>query len=102
VGKLAERNQVSGQRIYQIILGDPAASAVRENQGTGLEAGLGGGPGRKTLGQYCQEQGLAVADAVARLEANGIHATETLTLREIALKHGYDKPYEILDIINSQ
>jgi hypothetical protein len=63
--------------------------------------GAGGGTGRKTLAQYCQEQGVAVAGALARLEAKGIHAKETLTLREIAVNNGYDKPFEIMDIINA-
>jgi hypothetical protein len=96
VGKLAERNQVSGQRIYEVILGNSTA------RGAGGSSGEGGGTGRKTLAQYCQEQGLKVADALARLEAKGIQANETLTLREIAVNNGYDKPFELMDIINAK
>jgi hypothetical protein len=96
VGKLAERSQVSGQRIYQIILGNPTTP------GAGGKSAAGGGTGRKTLALYCQEQGVAVADALARLEAKGIQAKETLTLREITLNNGHDNPYEIIDIINAK
>jgi hypothetical protein len=102
VGKLAERSQVSGQRIYQIILGNPTARGAEGNSGAGLGGGAGGGTGRKTLAQYCAEQNLVVTDALARLEAKGIHAKETLTLREIAVNNGYDKPFEIMEIINAK
>ncbi len=102
VGTLAERSQVSGQRIYQIIRGNSTARGAGGKGGAGLGGGAGGGTGRTTLVQYCAEHNLVVTDALARLEAKGIHARETLTLREIAVNNGYDKPFEVMDIINAR
>ena len=100
VGKLADQNGVSGQRIYQLIVGKASTPAATGHAGGG-GAGKGGGPGRKTLTQYCDEQGLKVADVLKRLEAKGIHAKETQTLRDISQSNGFERPYEILEILNA-
>jgi hypothetical protein len=102
VGKIAEYSHMSGQHVYQIMLGSPASRGGGGSSDGFLGGGAGGGPGRKTLAQYCAEQNLAVADALARLEARGIEANETVTLREITVNSHYDKPYQILEIIHAR
>ncbi len=102
VGKLAERNQISGQRVYQIIVAEPKARGEQASSHSPSAGGRGGGPGRKTLAEYCSEQGLALTQVLAKLEAKKIHAKETMTLRDIAIENGYERPYEVLDIINAK
>jgi hypothetical protein len=95
VKDLAETNKRSSQEIYQLLLNASGASSVRQ----GGNGGAGGGQGRKTLVEYCTEQKIPLNDALARLKAKGIIASETLTLREIAVNNGYSRPYEVLAII---
>ena len=64
-------------------------------------AGKGGGPGWQTLAQYCSANGIALTNATARLQAKGIKFTADQTLREIALGNGYDRPYELLNVLQS-
>lgn len=95
VKDLAETNKRSSQEIYQLLLNASGASAVSQ----GGNGGAGGGQGRKTLVEYCAEQNIPLNDALARLKAKGIIASEALTLREIAVNNGYTRPYEVLAII---
>ena len=65
------------------------------------QRGPGGGPGQKTLAQFCADEGLDISAAQARLSAKGLKASPSMTLREIATRNGYEKPYEILEILRS-
>lgn len=106
VQKIAEGAKLSAQQVYDIILASTERSAGHgQGQGRGGQGGgggAGGGPGRKTLSQYCAEEGLTVEDAISRLEAKGIKAEAQKTLREIAMDAGFSKPYELIDIIRAK
>lgn len=56
-------------------------------------------PGRWALAAFCQEEGIDLQTAQSRLKADGIEASASLTLREIAAKKGYQSPREVLEII---
>ncbi len=118
---LAQTNQVSAQRLYEIIQGQRGGGRGAGGQGSGKAGesgaqaekgaghgpgggrggggGPGGGPGWQTLAQYCSSKGIALTNATARFQAKGIKFTADQTLREIALGNGYDRPYEIIDIL---
>jgi len=118
VQDLAQTNQVAAQRVYEIIQGQRGGSRGGGGRGSGKAAepgtqaekgsehrssrgggGFGGGAGWQTLGQYCTSRSMALTNAAARLQAKGIKFTADQTLREIALGNGYDRPYEIIDIL---
>lgn len=123
VQDLAQTNQVSAQRLYEIIQGQREGSRGAGGRGSGkagesgVEAkkgaghgpgggrggfgkGGGGGAGWQTLAQYCSSKGIALTNAAARFQAKGIKFTADRTLRDIALDNGYDRPYEILNILS--
>lgn len=108
VQDLAARSGMSAQRLYEIITGAPAVTGPgRGGAGHGAGGGGrgpgggggGGGPGRKTLSEFCADEGIKVDDAMRRLSAKGIKAEPGLTLREIAVNHGYNRPYELIEAI---
>jgi hypothetical protein len=108
VQKLADGNGRSANDIYQALLSSPRPeTAVAKGQGHGAGGGgygggKGGGPGRKTLAEFCNDEKIDLKDALARLQAKGIKATPELTMREIAVNNGYDRPYELLDILRTK
>ena len=55
-----------------------------------------------TLTEYCESRGLDVQEAQSRLQAKGIQVTAGRTLREIATDNGYDRPFELIDIIEAR
>ena len=120
VQDLAQTNQVSAQRVYEIIQGQRGGGRGGGGHGfgkageSGAQAEKGAATGRvaaaavaaaaagagwQTLAQYCSSKGIALTNATARLQAKGIKFTADQTLREIALGNGYDRPYEIIDIL---
>ena len=118
VQDLAQTNQVSAQRIYEIIQGQrgggrggggrgattqaekgAAPAAGGGHGGFGKGGGGGGGAGWQTLAQYCSSRGIALTNATARLQAKGLKFSTDRTMREIALDNGYDRPYEIIGIL---
>jgi uncharacterized membrane protein YgcG len=124
VAELASGNDLSAQRVYEIIRGVQAFNRGGGGRGQGSGAGQsptasesgelghrpgggggwggGGGPGRMTLTEYCQSRAIDVTEAQARLEAWGIRCMPGRTLRDIAVDNGYERPYEILDIIEGK
>ena len=121
VAELASRNDLSAQRLYEIMRDAPArtgnpgpghadekaaakgaAGGHRGGGGWGAGGGAGGGPGRMTLSEYCDSRGLDVQDVQARLQAQGIQLTAGRTLREIASDNGYDRPSALLEIIEGR
>ena len=125
VQELAQTNGVSAQGLYEIVQGqrgagrggghgagkgaEPSAEAAKGaghgpgggGGGFGRGGGPGGGAGRQTLAQYCSSKGIALTNATARLQAKGIKFAADRSLRDIALDNGYDRPYEILTILES-
>lgn len=57
------------------------------------------GFGRKTLAQYCADRGLNLDAALLRLNARGIKASGADTLRRIADANGYDRPSDIIRLL---
>ena len=111
VQELANKNARSALQIYQAILAEPARGGAGIGQGHGQGqgrggfgggGGAGGGPGRKTLTQFCAEEGIELKDALARLQAKGLKASADLTMREIAVNNGYSRPFELMEIIRSK
>lgn len=97
VAKVAAAAGLSAQQVYEIIV--PAAVVAATGEGTTEAGRTGGGTGWKTLAQFCADEGIPLGDARARLSAKGFSAEEGLTLRELAVKNGFEKPYELLEII---
>lgn len=113
VRDLASQSGISAQQLFEIMTAtsaaSPSAKAPAAGEKTGHNAGRGrgaegggGGPGRKTLAEYCADEGLDLQATLKRLEAKGIKAGTNVTLREIAVNNGYSRPYEILDIIKGE
>ena len=69
------------------------AQALETHRGRG-----GGGMGQKTLKQFCEEEGIELPWAIARLKYQGFPAQETMTMREIAGRKGAH-PRELRDIL---
>ena len=67
--------------------------------GGGPGGGGAGGPGNKTLVQFCADEGIEVAVAVERLAAKGFKVEPTQTLRELAVSHGFSRPFELIEIV---
>jgi len=101
VEELARQNQRAAQQLYEMILGEPTRGQAGRGggRGSGGAGGPGGGPGRKTLTQFCAEEGLDQDQALARLRAKGLKVSPEQTLREIAVNNGYSRPYEILELL---
>jgi uncharacterized membrane protein YgcG len=122
--EIAETNQVSAQRLFEIVQGQrgegrgagghgfgkagesgtQAEKGGSHGQGAGRAGfggggGPGGGAGRQTLAQYCASKGILLTNATARLQAKGIKFSADRTLRDIAVDNGYDRPYGIIDIV---
>jgi hypothetical protein len=108
VQELANQNGRSAQQIYHAIQAEPVRGGGRGQghgfgQGRGgFGGGAGGGSGWKTLKQFCQDEGIPLTDALARLQAKGLEASADLTMREIAVNNGYSRPYDILDLVRSR
>jgi hypothetical protein len=115
VQELADKNRRSAQQIYEMILAEPAQRGVGHGKGQaqgrgqgrggfggGAGGGAGGGMGWKTLTQFCTDEGIELTNAVARLQSKGIKATTNQTMREIAVDNGYNRPYELIDIIRGK
>jgi hypothetical protein len=97
VAKIAATAGLSAQQVYEIIV--PPVAVAATGEGTTEAGRAGGGPGWKTLTQFCADEGIPLGDALARLSAKGFSVEDGLTLRELAVKNGFQKPYELLEII---
>jgi uncharacterized membrane protein YgcG len=109
VQQLADQNRRSAQQIYEAILSPPERQGAghgggqgRGGQGGGQGGGPGGGAGRKTLSQFCADEGIDLSDAMRRLEGKSIKASTDQTMREIAVNNGFDRPYELLELIRAK
>lgn len=101
VEELARQNQRAAQQLYEILRGDSTRTprGPGAGRGGGGPGSAGGGPGRKTLSQFCADEGLDLDQALARLKAKGLSASVEQSLREIAVNNGYERPYEILELL---
>lgn len=91
VRDVADAHGISPIQLYKL--------AIREGrQGNNGQTGIGGGMGRKTLRQYCVDEGLDLAVALERLRAAGLEADAEMTLRDIATGGGL-RPPDLLGIL---
>lgn len=104
VRDLAEQSGLAAQRLYEIM-----APAPPSGRGGGAGEGRGGSPGGagrglgwKSLEQYCTDEGIPLAEATQRLEAAGLNFNAGQTLREIAQNNGFDRPFDMLQIVRGE
>ena len=87
LNELGKIHNMAPDAAYRIALGK-----MERPKGVGQSQGCGGGQkrglGKKTVGQFCKEESIAVNDALANLSAAGIEASANETLRELANKAG--------------
>lgn len=102
VQTIADAARITPAKVYDLIQNRGAANAGPAGEHSPRGPGAGGGPGWKTLAQFCTEEGLDLQAVQARLAGRGIKASGELTLREIAVNHGYDRPYALLEIIRQK
>ncbi|MBL9139079.1 MAG: DUF4405 domain-containing protein [Verrucomicrobiales bacterium] len=96
---LAESAHVAPARIFELLRTHPdSTTAPPARSGPGS----GGGPGRKTLKQFCAEEGIDLRIAEERLARRGVKASPDQTLREIAVNNGHDRPYVLLEILRGE
>jgi len=100
LGELAEANNTTPARLYEIAVGEVHSGGQRGGTG-GPSGGAGGGFGRMTLTQYCQQAGLDVNTAVESLKKAGFDARPESTIREIADSAGVH-PSEIRAVIDPE
>lgn len=106
VQQLAAANERSAQQIYEVLVSSTGARRGHEEgqaRGGGSKGGgkAGGGPGWQTLAQYCAARGLDLSEASARLQAKGVKFSADQTMREIAVNNGYERPYELINILEA-
>jgi len=102
VQDLAEKNRQPARQIYEWMLAETSRAGGGHGAGRGGGGGAGGGVGWKTLDQFCADEGLELNAALARLQARGIQATGTQTLREIAVNAGFTRPFELLELLRGK
>ncbi len=82
---LADEHGITPIQLYNI--------AIRESErGNSGRSGLGGGMGRKTLKQFCADEGLDLTVSLERLRTAGLEADAEMTLRDIATRGGLRPP----------
>lgn len=91
---IADGAGISASQLYDLIMTAPGAHTPP------TAATRGTGPGRKTLAQFCADEGLDLAAVIARLQAMGYSVSETITLREIAASRNIE-PYELVTILRA-
>lgn len=96
VQKIADDAKLSARQVYDIILTAPKPAAGGHTEGK-----AGGGPGWKTLAQFCADEGIVLEGARARLAAKGFKADAGQPLREIASSSG-QKPYELVELLRAK
>ena len=92
VRDLAHEHGITPLQLYNIAIRE----IERRNNG---RSGGGGGMGRKTLKQFCADEGLDLTVSIERLRAAGLEADAEMTLRDIATR-GDLRPPDLLDILS--
>jgi len=101
VGALAEQNSMTPNRLYAIATGGGGGGRGgganrRFSQGPRPRSGFG--IGRLTLQQYCDQEGLDVETAIAKLKENDVEARPNTSIRDMADASGLH-PSVIRDIL---
>lgn len=91
---IADANNTSPIKIGETALGGRSASPAPGQHGHGP------GYGQMTLRDVCEQEGIAVDDSIAALEAMGIQARAGDRLRELATRSGM-APRDIADIVRN-
>lgn len=98
-GELARRHNMSPDALYAIAAGVPENHrGGGDGQGQARSQSEGRGMGRMTIRQVCEQEGVDVPDAIAKLKAAGIDATAEASIRDVADQSG-KRPTEIMNII---
>jgi len=100
VGELAETYGMTPQQLHRTALGETGGRGGG-GRGWGQVRGAGsrgGGSGRKTLEQFCADEGLDLADAVETLRIAGIEAEGTMVMHDIAGEIGL-RPPDLVDML---
>jgi hypothetical protein len=90
---LARRHNMTPQEVYVAARGTATPAHVPLAEG--------GGFGRKTVQQLCEQVGVPAESGVQRLRAAGIDATTSSNIRELATRYG-KAPFEVARIIEGQ
>jgi len=110
VGELAQQNNMTPNRLYALATNEQHRGAGQGGNrrfsgrqggggfGGGRQGGGGFGVGRLTLRQYCDQEGLDVESAVAKLKENNVEAKPDTSIRDIADSAGLH-PSVIRDIL---
>lgn len=102
---IADGAKLTPARVYELIQGKaqvpPSTGPGNASHASGPSGG-GGGPGWKTLRQFCADEGLDLAAAEGRLTGRGLRSTPEMTLREIAVNNGMDRPFALLEILRQK
>ncbi len=113
---LARQSHVPASRIYEVILAELEPKGRGAGRGPGRAAGgpggggegaggggggagHGGGLGWKTVEQFCADEHLELNDVIANLKAKGYQADAKQTLRELAAANGFDRPFELVELM---
>lgn len=102
VQAIADAARVTPARIYDLIRARGSTAAQPGTEHAARGPGGGGGPGWKTLRQFCTDEGLDLAAVQTRLTGRGLKASPEQTLREIAVGNGMDRPYALLEILRQK
>lgn len=103
VQSIADAGRITPAKVYDLILGRSGSPA--NGPGTGRSSsgpGAGGGPGWKTLTQFCADENLDLQAVQGRLSGRGIKAAADQTLREIAVNNGFERPFALLEILRQK
>lgn len=95
VGELAERYNLIPKQLFDKL---KIESTTRSSQGGGR--GFGGGYGRKTVNQLCNENQITIDVGLERLAHKNINASANYKLRDLADKYSLT-PMEIVGIIQN-
>jgi hypothetical protein len=88
--QVAREHRMTPQQVYTAAKGSAPAPRVPLAEG--------GGFGRKTVQQACEQIGIPVETGLERLRAAGVEASASSNVREVAEKHG-KAPFEIARLL---
>jgi hypothetical protein len=103
---IAKLNLVTPNKLYEAAsITAPQGQGGRGQGNGGQHAAAGGGGGRgygrMTLGQLCTQENIAIDQAIVRLVALGVNATEDQSLRDLADQLGMN-PSQVLPILQDE
>lgn len=105
VGDMAEAHNMSPHELYKKAMTAPGQSGGGAGRGGGYggsgAGGHGRGLGQKPLKEFCEIQGLDLAQTLAKLKAEGYEVTEEMRMFDIA-KQKNMKPYELVELMRNQ